>query len=274
MEQQMNRRLAALAVAVWVALLGCSGGGGGGEAGVGPAVVESPWSLKERDGILEVAYGGGSRFPQIGALHLDSGYLRLTYLPDGTFGTSVCVLPAFWSGGVYFQGAPVTAAPVIDGNDLLMPFSGTIGGVTVQGTIRWYPPASRETRVRVEASLTGTAALDVRPGEAFKPCCLATMRVSDTVFDGRAAIVGTRDVELPSDGWILPAPETVPVLGFRGGTSNWKTNAPTIKVSFDEAVMVTGWVTASSDPNHDHISLWPASSTVMTGWRYVVSAAP
>ncbi|NLI75007.1 MAG: hypothetical protein GX442_01035 [Candidatus Riflebacteria bacterium] len=56
--------------------------------------------------------------------------------------------------------------------------------------------------------------------------------------------------------------------------SNWKTNAPTIEVGFDDAVMVTGWVTASSDPNHDHISLWPASSTVLTGWQYVVSASP
>jgi hypothetical protein len=38
-------------------------------------------------------------------------------------------------------------------------------------------------------------------------------------------------------------------FGLLGGTSSWKTNAPTIQVTLDRSLQVTGWVTQDINPN-------------------------
>jgi hypothetical protein len=51
-------------------------------------------------------------------------------------------------------------------------------------------------------------------------------------------------------------------FGLNGGTSSWKTNAPSIDVVLNEALQVAGWVTQSSDPNDDNIVV-PADGMIV-----------
>jgi len=44
-------------------------------------------------------------------------------------------------------------------------------------------------QAKVNASTSGSVLIDSRPGEAFKPVFLSSMRVSDTQWDARAAVV-------------------------------------------------------------------------------------
>ncbi|WP_334109872.1 hypothetical protein, partial [Thermodesulfitimonas autotrophica] len=61
------------------------------------------WSLAVKNNVLEVGYRSGDGFPQVAALHTDSGALRLTYLPDGGWGASLYPF-AWWEGGRFIRG--------------------------------------------------------------------------------------------------------------------------------------------------------------------------
>lgn len=256
--------VAALALCVVVGCGGCGGGGGG---------AEPPQWLVARDGdVLRVHWGAGTDFPQYAALHLSSSYFRMNYGPDSGWGTSVVLLPALWSGGTYYQGAPVTVATAVASRNLVITLSGTVHGLAVQGTVTIKPPSGGVLTAGVHMTTTGSVALDDRPGEAFKPVMLSSMHVSDDQWDTQAAIVGGAPQALPAGGWIVQPPVSVTTFGLRGGDSSWKTNAPTMEVAMQAAAQVTGWVTAATDPNQDNVGLWAASDTVLGAWDYTLTA--
>jgi hypothetical protein len=241
----------------------------GGCGGVGDS---ASWLAVLNAGVLQVSYGSGTDFPQYAALHLSSGYLRLVPSRTAGWGTSVVLMPSLWTGGTYHQGAPITTTPVIDGADLLIPFTGTIAGLQVTGQVRLSPPSGGTIRAAVTVNTTGSPALDNRPGEAFKPVMFSSMHISPTVWDAQSAYLGAQTYPLPTNGWILQPPVSANVFGLDGGTSTWKTNAPTIEVTLDQARPITGWVTASADPNDDNVGLWAAADTVLTSWNYTIIA--
>lgn len=230
------------------------------------------WSVTRRGDILEIAYGRDADFPQVAALHLDSGYFRMNTDPGSGWGTSVILLPAFWSDGIYHQGAPVAAEWTIDGCDLRITLAGTIAGLQVSGEVRLSPPANNTLVAVVTIHVSGSATLDNRPGEAFKLVMLSSMHESDTVWDALAAFVEMQPLGLPASGWIVQPPASGRSFGLTGGTSSWKTNAPTIEVTFDNPQTITGWVTPSADPNDDNVGLWAAVSAVPASWQYTLTA--
>lgn len=258
---------AVLSSAVMVVLatmsVACDGGGD---------TPESFWSTSMHGTILEASWGTVADSPQVVALHTESGYLRLVPGRGFGWGTSVVLAPSYWTGGRYLQGVPVEARPeVVDGN-LRITVSGSVEVLFFTGTVLIHPPA--EGRIRAEVSMTteGDVTLDARPGEAFKPLMLSSMRVSDTQWDTSATYVGAQPFAIPADGWIAPAPVSGRTFGLKGGTSDWKTNAPTIEIALPEAMPVTGWVTRSEDPNDDNVAFWPASDTVLREWHYTITA--
>jgi len=242
-----------------------TGGCGGGEA--------ASWIVRENAGVLQISYGSGVDYPQYAALHLASGYLRLVPTRTAGWGTSVVLLPSLWTGGAYHQGAAITSTPVVEGDDLLIPFTGTIAGLTTTGQVRLSPPAEGKLRAQVTVSVAGSATLDNnRPGEAFKPVMLSSMHLSATQWDAQSAFLGTQTYPLPAAGWIVTPPASAQVFGLRGGTSTWKTEAPTLTVTLDQARPITGWVTASADPNDDNVGLWASADTVLGSWEYELVA--
>ena len=240
-------------------------------------VLAATWCyIEQPPGVLEIGYGSGTDCPQIAALHLSSGYLRLTDGTGGPFGTSIVLMPSFWSGGQYYQGAPVTYTaqvldPDVDNPDLVLSITGNIAGLNVASKLQLSPPLSGSLVGHVTTTVNGNVALDNRPGEAFKPVMLSSMHISPTQWDSWAAYTD-RTSSLPADAWIIQPPAIVQGFGLQGGSSNWKDNAPTVLVALDQPLQVTGWVTKSTDPNDDNVALWAASDQVLHAWSYWIAA--
>jgi len=224
--------------------------------------------------ILQIAYGTGTDFPQYGALDLDSSYFRLNYGPTSGWGTSVILLPAFWSDGHYYQGAPITAAWQVEGPDLVLSIMGTIASLQVSSQVRLSPPADNTITAQATIEVDGSVPLDPRPGEAFKPVMLSSMHISPTMWDTQAAYADCRTFSIPESGWIVQPPVIAHIFGLQGGTSDWKTNAPTIEVTLDRPLQITGWVTPSNDPNDDNVGFWAASDEALPSWSFKVMAVP
>ena len=60
-----------LAIVVLVPRFPASAGAGS------PGRAAPRWVVSPKETVLEIAYGSGTKTPQYGALHLDSGYFRL-----------------------------------------------------------------------------------------------------------------------------------------------------------------------------------------------------
>jgi hypothetical protein len=245
------------------------------------------WDVTQTNNILHIAYGTGLAVYEYAALHLNSSYFRMNYGPPSGWGTSLILLPAFWSKTAcsssegYCQGASVEVTWQIEKPDLVLSITGNIGGLSVSSLVDISPPTTHAIIARITTTVTGSIPLDMnRPGEAFKPIMLSSMRVSATEWDTRGAYTDEQSWPLPKKGWIIPPPVTAterPVnalhFGLKGGTSAWKTNAPTIDVLLDQAMQVTGWVTKSDNPNDDNVGLWAASDKILTSWSFTVTAS-
>ncbi len=230
------------------------------------------WSVARNDTVLEVGYGKGSDLPQVAALHLASSYLRLNPGPSSGWGTSVVLLPSFWSGGTLHQGAPVEATWESRGDDLILSLRGTLAGLTVALEVRMSPPAGDSLRATVTGRAEGDIQLDARPGEAFKLLMLSSMHIAPDRWDTQSATISGETLAIPGAGWIVNPAVTAGRFGLRGGTSAWKVNAPTIEISLEEPRAITGWVTPSTDPNDDNVGFWAASDRVVPAWRYAIVA--
>lgn len=235
------------------------------------------WSVTRHGSVLRIGYGSGVSFPQYAALHLDSSYFRMIYGTTAGWGTSVILLPALWSKTScptdYCQGAPVTATWRKSGASLALSIRGTIATLKVAVTVTLTPPANSALVAQVSAKVTGAVKLDSnRRWEAFKPVMLSSMHDSSTVWDSSDAFTGTHVYRFPSNGWIIRPPVTTRDFGLQGGTSAWKTKAPTIEVILNQGRLVTGWLARMTNPNHDNVGFWCATSKVLASWSYTVTA--
>ena len=234
-----------------------------------------PWRVTQNRNIIAVNFGEARAFPQIAALHLESSYFRLTRGGCG-WGTSVVLMPSLWAMNRLFQGARVQARWRVDGENLCFSLSGRIAHLDVTAQIALHPPEADSVKAQVQVKVEGDAALDQfldeRPGEAFKPVMLSSMRLNDNLWDACDAFVDEARVALPAHGWI-GAGASGTRFGLRGGTSRWKTLAPTTEIVLDRELPIRGWVTPSRDPNDDNIGLWAASSTLLRSWNYTVVAS-
>jgi hypothetical protein len=239
---------------------------------------EPTWSVTEEDSELLIGYGSGTDYPQYAVLHLYSSYFRMVYGRESGWGTSIILMPCFWAGGKLYQGeldGPLIVAPDTAGPNLVISFTGKISSLVVDGDIVVEPPTKDSIRVTVTVSgIEGDVTLDDRPGEAFKPVMFSSMHISEDDWDARFAYVDGQTYPIPEEGWIIEPPVEGTVLGLKGGTSDWKVNAPTIEVTLDRPREITGWVTRSSDPNDDNVGFWAATDEVIKSWRYEVVAKP
>ena len=234
---------------------------------------QDTWSVTQIGTQVQIAYGSGAHFAQYGALHLADSYFRLNYGPSSGWGTSLILLPAFWSGGIYYHGAPVTATWQVLGPNLVLSITGTIANLDVTINMRLSPPAQNAITALVTTTVEGTAPLDFHPGETFKPAMLSSMRISPTLWDTQIAYADCRTFSIPQNGWMIWPAVSSSIFGLQGGTSSWKVNAPTVEVTLDRSLQVTGWVTQSSDPNDDNVGFWAAADVVLPSWSYKVQAA-
>jgi hypothetical protein len=244
------------------------------------AAYGDTWSWARKGKVLGIAYGNRqSGWPQMAALHMNTGALRMVYGPDSGWGPTVYVPPSLWvnkgTREVYHLGAPVTGTVKQDGADLVLDLNGRIGGLAFASVIRFRPPANNQFEARVSMTTSGSVKLAARPCEAFKPVHVATMKISSAQWDSQAVRVGGQGYPIPSKGWVLDPPG-ITGTGFRlvGGTSDWKPNGPGIAITLDRAMTLQGWTTHSTNPNDDNVGIWCASDTILEKWGFVVVATP
>lgn len=236
------------------------------------------WSLNEKGNILEISYGSGTYYPQYAALHLDSSYFRMNYGPSSGWGTSVILFPSFWTDGTLYQGAPVLSYNWRkEKGNLVIGFSGVISTLNVIGELTLYPPEENSIKAKVKIHIDGNVDLDNRPGEAFKPVMLSSMHISSDLWDAESVYIGSETFTIPQEGWIVSPPIEENLFGINGGLSKWQvTNhqgpVPTIEVTLDRKLSITGWVTYSNNPNDDNVGFWASSNEVIEDWEYTVVA--
>jgi hypothetical protein len=221
-----------------------------------------------------VGYGNGSDFPQYAALHTDSSFLRLNYGPRSAWGTSIILLPSFWLGDSYYQGEQITAAWRNEAADLVISFNGSIFPLQAQGQIRLTPPGPSSISGTVTVKVDGAVRLDCRPGEAFKPVVLSSMQISADHWDARSVQVDSQSIEIPDRGWIIQPSAFGRRFALIGGSSIWKTHAPTIEIVMSDAREISGWKSDSLNPDDDNLSLWAATDHVLRSWEYMFAAKP
>lgn len=240
----------------------------GGSVSCGDNNHDHRWSLALHRKVLEIGYGQGNYFPQYAALHLGSSYFRLNYGPCSGWGTSVVLLPSFWQAGYYHLGGRVICTYKIDGADLIISINGTVSGLHSSGQIRLSPPVSNAIHAHVSMSAAGDVTLDNRPGEAFKPVMLSSMHISARKWDAQSAVIDAQSLAILDGGWMMTPTVYGQTFGLTGGTSIWKTNAPTVEITFADPHAITGWVTTSAGPNDDNVGLWAASDKLLASWEY------
>lgn len=233
------------------------------------------WTVDLLNNEVRIFHKVGTQYPQYGVLHLNDSFFRLNYGLGSGWGTSVILMPAFWSGGVYYQGANVSVSCRFVNTLLELTVKGTIKTLSVTEKIKVHHPTSTSISANVTASVTGTVPLDSRLGEAFKPVTLSSMHISSTQWDTKKACVGTQCFSIPNSGWIVSPTQVLTSTNFKlvGGTSDWKVNAPTIVINgLDTSRRITGWVTYETDPNQDNVSFWAATDKVLSSWSYKITA--
>jgi hypothetical protein len=233
------------------------------------------WSVIRDAGQVRVHYHGPHGPAQYAALHVRDSYFRLNAGPRCGWGTSVILLPVYWSEGRCHHGGRVTASWQQEDSRLVLSLQGEVGGLRARLSVSLAPPADGRMVADVQARVEGDVRLDNRPGERFKPVMLSSMYASPTLWDAQAAQVGDVRHPLPLQGWVVPPDEVTAsrTFGLLGGTCAWKTHAPTIDITLDRALPITGWVTRSDDPNDDSVGFWAAADHVLRAYSYRITAA-
>jgi tetratricopeptide (TPR) repeat protein len=236
------------------------------------AYREGTWQVVPKNDILEISYGSETISSQYAALHLNSSYFRLIYGPTSDWGTSVILLPVFWSQGQLYQGARVTYTSTVDKRELVLNLEGTISNLHVSAEVRLSPPEKDTINAAVKVTVAGDVPLDLRPDEAFKLIMLSSMHISPDRWDAYNACAGKRSYKMPEKEWIIQPRVMTNKFGLQGGSRKGKKPAPTIMIHLDQAAKITGWVTFSDDPTDDNIALWAASDELLHSWSYRIRA--
>ncbi|MCI4626599.1 MAG: hypothetical protein L3V56_11645 [Candidatus Magnetoovum sp. WYHC-5] len=248
------------------------------------------WSYNNNDkeNTLEISYKFNGTATQYAVIDLDDSYFRMVYNSNSTWGTSVILLPSFWTKSIcddnddrdsLCQGAPIEISTVqIDGDDLVISIKGTIGGLSAQGQLQFLPPQYNSFSATVNMTISGDVDLDTsHTGEMFKPVTLSSMHVSSDKWDTQLAFAGSNTFTIPQKEWIMQPQDSVTKrrFGLVGGTSaNLKTNAPTVEIVFAQPLQIAGWVTASDNTDDDNIGFWAASNQLLNSWQYTVTVKP
>ncbi|MCI4627022.1 MAG: hypothetical protein L3V56_13835, partial [Candidatus Magnetoovum sp. WYHC-5] len=251
------------------------------------------WSYnnKDKDNTLEIYYKFNGTTPQYAVIDLDDSYFRMVYNTNSGansgWGTSVILFPSFWTKGIcddnddddnLCQGTPIEINTItIDGDELVISITGEIGGLSAQGQIRLLPPHYNSFSVIVNMTINGDADLDTsKIGEIFKPVKLSSMHISAANWDAQLAFAGSNTFEIPQTEWLIQPQEYIVAerFGLIGGTSTWKTNAPTIEITLNQPLQIAGWVTGSANANDDNVGLWASSNQILSSWQYTITVKP
>ena len=239
--------------------------------GTGNCAESNTWEIRQKGNIVEIYYQSDTGKAQYAALHVDSSYFRMVYSPKAGWGTSVILMPSFWTKSRYYQGARISYTWKIEGKDAVVNFKGSIAGLQAEGRIKLLPPRKNVFVAKVNVQVEGDVKLDKSHRyETYKPIMLSSMHISKDVWDTNKAYVGKKRYSIPGEGWLKQIPSSGKNFGLRGGSSNWKKNAPSIGIVLDKSMRVSGWITKSNNPNDDNVGFWVASRKIVRSLKYAI----
>ena len=256
----------------------------------GVPLPTSQWKVFQTDNTVVIAYNDKQHnvLPAYGMLDLNTSKLQLVYGPYSNGGTSIVLLPVIASQQAcpndYCETAPVTITmPLtkidVSGSNVSIPISGTIAGLTVGLTLKFYFSSSKQDSISVDVSATakGASAIPLDPNppnSSFKPVLLHAIFFSPDLWSAQQAfIAGQPHFSFPTPNLNQVDAQT---FGLIGGTSSQVLvrNAPTIQVTMinPRSLLVTAEVQPSSDRSFNNVSLWGAFKKVQDTWSYTVTA--
>jgi hypothetical protein len=252
--------------------------------------------------------------PQVAIIYA-SGYIRLKQNADPSppipFGSSFVLGPAFWSdSSTYYHNPQLTRLEIdttwLPNAPLRLRASGSNQGFDVAYQMALPPPRDRGTRLHVNQTYTATANIQIdatrhAQAQGFKLVQLSSMFINlggtcdgghSDCHDGDAARyigadlarhqVSFADLTASSPIFSVTQPLGSTWLDLlHTDDESWQGNTPNLRVALDVlptdgAITAQGWISATSDPNQDNVSLWlhdddPGSESWVAGQSDQVS---
>lgn len=235
----------------------------------GENTVSGPWRVVKNGSIVEISYRQQEVFIPYAEFNLDTSALRLRYAADAPWSPSAILRPSFRGENAAYLGLPVTAqwmGPVAAGGDGIyswMPTDGVTlsfrwdegsgnGGV---GMILISPPDSDA----LSASVMTMVRSD--PGQATRFLLLTLVSDAipgDQMFE-RSVSVGGQTVPISASGWFIQPPLSAQVLTWNGRPAEMGAATPTLSVSFDQEMAISGHTIVDADPLKARIRLYAES---------------
>ena len=232
--------------------------------------------------------------PQVAIIYA-SGFVRLKQNADPSppipFGSSFVLGPAYWPGpSTYYHNPQLNRLEIdttwLPNGPLCMWAQGTNHGFDVAYEMVLPPARDRQTRLRVTQSYTATVNIDIdstrrAESQGFKLVQVSSMFINEGgVCDGghtdchdsnAARFIGNdlvrhqvalTDVTPPSSVFSVTVPLGSTWLDvLHTDDQSWQGNTPNVRIALDalpadHTVTPQGWISATTNPNHDNVGLW------------------
>lgn len=259
---------------------------------------------------LEIAHvtDSGTSRPTVAVLYA-SGSVRLKQNADPSspipFGSSFVLGPAYWPDASTYHHNPQLTYLALDTaalptGPLWMQARGSNHDFDVTYELRFPPPSDRQTRLHVLQTCTATANITIDPArraeaQGFKLVQVSSMFINEggdcdgdhtDCHDSNGARFIGDDLVRHQAAFTDLMPSTLifsPSLHLGSpwldvlhtDDESWQGNTPNVRIVLDalptdHTITVRGWISATTNPNDDNLSLWlhddgPASQSWTAG---------
>ena len=256
----------------------------------------------------------GPTTPQVAVIYA-SGFIRLKQNADPSlaipFGSSFILGPAYWPTASTYHHNPQLRRLAIDtswlaSGPLRMRAEGSNQQFDVDYEMALPPARDRQTRLHVTQTYTATANIAIDPTrraerQGFKLVQVSSMFINqggtcgggntDCHDSNAARYLGAdrarhqvvfNSLSLPSFIYSMPQPLSSTWLdALHTDDTGWQGNTPNDRIALDvlpadRTITPQGWISATTNPNDDNVSLWlhddgPASQAWQVGQRAQIS---
>jgi hypothetical protein len=236
----------------------------------------------------------GASMPQVAVIY-SSGFVRLKQNADPTpptpFGSSFVLGPAYWPDQATYHHSPQLTRIEIDtgwlpSGPLRFQAVGSNQDFDVEYRLTLPPPRDRQTRLHVDQRYTATTGITIDPIRISETQGLKLVQISSMfINEGAGCDFGSSDChdsngaryigadltlhqvvysDLTPSTLVFASPQPLGSTwldALHSDNSSWQGNTPNVRIALDRmpqgsTVTPQGWITASTDPNDDNVSLW------------------
>ena len=261
-----------------------------GEGGTTENAFCSSWQVLKSGSIVEISYKIQGDFVPYAEFDLDIGALRLRHGAGAGWSPSAILRPSFQGENAAYQGAPVTAtwavAEASASNQSECSLAAAAGVILYfqwndddknagAGMVRFTPPGDEG----FSASVIYVGKADPAQATKFLLLTLVSDPIPAAHVADQTVSIGGQTVAIPQDGWFVE-----PSLGGRDLTWNGRpagvsAATPTLTVSFNQDMAMSGQAVAAADALSSKVRLYVESDRYhqeigMAEGSYTLAAKP